>query len=118
MKIRYYVGDPIIPWWVRKLIDRGLILEVRGSAAVTFYLVFRESFTGTNKSYLYDGDFLELNEETGSVTIGYADWDRALEADFRKQNWEKFKESLKKTEQDKKEKIKLEKEYVNRYHLS
>lgn len=51
--------------------DRGLITSVRESAAVTFVLSYKITPTDTNVHYLYDGDFLELNEETGSVTIGY-----------------------------------------------
>lgn len=115
MKIRYYVGDPIIPWWVQKLIDRGLIINVRENVAVTFILTFKTSFNDTNENYLYDGDFLELNEETGSVTIGYEDWDRALAKDFRKQNWEKFKESLQKTHADVEKKEQYESDYNSNY---
>lgn len=100
MKIRYYVGDAIIPWWVEKLVDRGLITEVRENAAITFILTFKRSPTDTSQNYLYDGDFLELDEDTGSVTIGYAEWDTALAADFRKQNWSKFVATLRKTEED------------------
>jgi hypothetical protein len=50
-----------------------LITEVRESAAITFILTFKTNTSDPNEHYLYDGDFLELNEETGSVTIGYAD---------------------------------------------
>lgn len=115
MKTRYYVGDPLIPWWVQRLIDCGLILEVRENAAITFFLTFKTAHNDTNKNYLYDGDFLELNEETGAVTIGYEEWDRALEKDFRKQNWEKFKESLQKTYKDKEKREQNEAEYYSNY---
>lgn len=96
MKYRYYVGDPIIPWWVKKLVDCGLITSVRESAAITFILTYKTTYNDANKHYLYDGDFLELNEETGAVTIGYEDWNRALAEDFEKINWDKFVENLKK----------------------
>ena len=58
---------------MKKLVDCGLIVEVRESAAITFILTFKTTINDSSKHYLYDGDFLELNEETGSVTIGYAD---------------------------------------------
>ena len=113
MKIRYYVGDPIIPWWVEKLVDRGLITEVRENAAITFILTYKTTYNDSSKHYLYDGDFLELNEETGSVTIGLSDWDTALSKDFRKQNWSKFVETLRKTEQDKEKAEQLNKLYTS-----
>jgi hypothetical protein len=115
MKTRYYVGDNIIPWWVEKLIDCGLITQVRGSAAITFFLVFKHTYTDSKEHYLYDGDFLELNEETGSVTIGYADWDSALHEDFAKMNHKKFVESLHKTQKDKKKKEQYEANYNSDY---
>lgn len=115
MKTRYYVGDPNIPWWVKRLVDCGLISEVRESAAITFILTYFTAKNDTTERYLYDGDFLELNEETGSVTIGYEDWDKALEKDFRKQNWEKFKESLLKTYTDKEKKEQNETNYYSNY---
>lgn len=115
MKTRYYVGDNIIPWWVEKLVDCGLITEVRGSAAVTFFLVFKHTHSDTKDHYLYEGDFLELNEETGSVTIGYADWDKALSGDFAKINHQKFVESLRKTQKDKEKKEQNETDYNSYY---
>lgn len=114
MKIRYYVGDPIIPWWVEKLVDCGLITEVRESAAITFILTFKTTRTDPNKHYLYDGDFLELDEETGSVTIGYADWDKALAKDFEKQNWNKFVQTLRKTSKEREEGEKLKDLYYSK----
>lgn len=101
MKTRYYIGDPIIPWWVQRLVDCGLIIEVRENAAITFFLTYRNSLTDSEEHYLYDGDFLELNEDTGSVTIGYEDWDRALKEDFQHINWDKFCDTLDRTSQDK-----------------
>ena len=115
MKTRYYVGDNIIPWWVKKLVDCGLIVEVRESAAITFILTFKTTINDSSKHYLYDGDFLELNEETGSVTIGYADWDKALANDFQKINHEKFVESLRKTQKDKEKKEQYEADYNSNY---
>lgn len=97
MKTRYYIGDPNIPWWVEKLAHKGLITTIRKSAAITFVLIYKETYTDTSKHYLYDGDYLELNEETGAVTIGHPDWDNALEEDFQKQNWDKFVSSIKQT---------------------
>ena len=115
MKTRYYVGDTSIPWWVQELVHQGLITEVRGSAAITFILTYKTTYQDAGEHFLYDGDFLELNEETGSVTIGYADWDKALASDFEKMNWEKFKESLSKTKQDKIKKEQDEADYYRNY---
>jgi len=115
MKTRYYVGDNIIPWWVSKLSNCGLITEIRGSAAVTFFLVFKHTPFDGKDHYLYEGDFLELNEETGSVTIGYADWDKALRDDFAKMNHQKFVESLRKTQKDKEKKEQNETDYSSYY---
>lgn len=100
MKIRYYVGDPIIPWWVERLVDCGLIMHVRENAGITYVLCFKKTITDTQRHYLYDGDFLELNEDTGSVTIGYHEWDKALAKDFEKQNWNKFVQTLRKTSRE------------------
>jgi hypothetical protein len=50
-----------------------LIIEVRENAAITFFLTFRTCYNDTEVRYLYDGDFLELNEDTGAVTIGLED---------------------------------------------
>lgn len=85
MKARYYIGDPNIPWWVEKLAHKGLITTIRESAAVTFILIYKRTYNDTGKSYLYDGDYLELDEKTGAVTIGHSDWDTALQEDFLKQ---------------------------------
>ena len=115
MKIRYYVGDNIIPWWVKELVDRGLITEVRESAAITFILTYKTTYTDSGEHFLYDGDFLELNEETGSVTIGYADWDKALTDDFQKINHKKFVESLRKTIKDERKKEQYEADYNSNY---
>lgn len=115
MKTRYYVGDNIIPWWVKKLVDCGLITEVRESAAITFILTFKTTTSDASEHYLYDGDFLELNEETGSVTIGYEAWDKALAKDFQKINHEKFVESLRKTQRDKEKKEQYEADYNSNY---
>ena len=115
MKTRYYVGDNIIPWWVSKLVNCGLITEARGSAAVTSFLTFRHTRLDSKDHYLYDGDFLELNEETGSVTIGYADWDKALRDDFAIINHQKFVESLRKTQKDKEKKEQYEADYNSDY---
>ena len=115
MKIKYYVGDPNIPWWVNKLVDCGLIDEVRENAAITFFLTYKTTFTDTEKYYLYDGDYLELDEETGAVTIGLADWARALADDFQKVNWDKFVGSLRKTVKDNKRKEENEANYYSNY---
>lgn len=115
MKIRYYVGDPDIPWWVKKLINCGLIIEVRENAAITFFLTYKISANDAHIHYLYDGDYLELNEETGAVTIGYADWETALADDFQKINWDKFVGSLRKTVKDKEQKEKNETNYYRNY---
>lgn len=117
MKTRYYVGDPIIPWWVEKLAHKGLITTIRESAAITFILVYKTTYTDMHEHYLYDGDYLELNEETGAVTIGYNDWDKALAEDFEKLNWNKFVETLKKDTQDKEKKVQYETDY-NSYYWS
>lgn len=92
-----------------------MIVEVRESAAITFILTFKTTTSDAGKHYLYDGDFLELNEETGSVTIGYADWDKALAKDFQKINHEKFVESLRKTQKDKQKKEQYEADYNSNY---
>lgn len=115
MKTRYYVGDPNIPWWVEKLIKCNLIVEVRENAVTTFFLTYKVTFDDTEIHYLYDGDYLELNEETGAVTIGYADWEKALADDFQKVNWDKFVASLRKTIKDKEQKEKNEKDYYDNY---
>ena len=117
MKTKYFIGDSSIPWWVKKLVDCGLIIEVRESAAITFILTFKTTADDTNEYYLYNGDFLELNEETGSVTIGHNDWDKALAEDFEKLNWNKFVETLKKDTQDKEKKVQYETDY-NSYYWS
>lgn len=95
--------------------DRGLITSVRESAAVTFVLSYKITPTDTSVHYLYDGDFLELNEETGSVTIGYESWDKALSDDFQKINHQKFVESLRKTQKDKEKKEQNETNYYSNY---
>ncbi len=115
MKTRYYVGDPNIPWWVHKLVDCGLIVEVRESAAITFFLTYKTTFNDVKKYYLYDGDYLELDEETGAVTIGYEDWAKALADDFQKVNWDKFVGSLRKTVKDKERKEENEANYYSNY---
>lgn len=92
-----------------------MITEVRESAAVTFILSFKTTTNDTSEHYLYDGDFLELNEETGSVTIGYEAWDKALAKDFQKINHEKFVESLRKTQKDKEKKEQYEADYNSNY---
>lgn len=115
MKTKYYVGDPNIPWWVEKLINCGLIVEVRENAAITFFLTYKTTYDDTSLHYLYDGDYLELNEETGAVTIGYGDWDKALASDFERQNWEKFVSSLRKTIQDRQKKEQNETDYYSNY---
>lgn len=100
---------------MRRLEEEGLIVEVRENAAITFFLTFKTSKSDTAKHYLYDGDFLELNEETGAVTIGYEDWARALAADFEKANWAKFVENIKKNTQAEKEREEDEEEYYDSY---
>ena len=115
MKTRYYVGDNIIPWWVKELVDRGLITEVRESVAITFILTYKTTYDDSEEHFLYDGDFLELNEETGSVTIGYADWDKALANDFQKINHKKFVESVRKTVKDEQKKEQYEADYNSNY---
>lgn len=108
MKYRYYVGDPDIPWWVEELIEKKLIIEVRENAAITFFLTFKHGFDDTRLHYLYDGDFLELNEDTGAVTIGYNDWDTALSEFFKKSDWDTMVESIQKSSKSKKQKEKNE----------
>lgn len=115
MKTRYYVGDPNIPWWVEELAHQGLITTIRESAAITFILVFKTCRSDAGEHYLYDGDYLELNEETGAVTIGYDEWDKALSSEFQKVNWNKFVDTLKKTAQDKKQKEENEANYYSNY---
>ena len=77
MRIRYYVGDKQIPWWVHELIDRHLIIKIT-SSPITDILIYKTGYFDTKKSYLYEGDFLEYDSKTGSVTIGYDDWSTAL----------------------------------------
>lgn len=115
MKYRYYVGDPDIPWWVKELVKKGLIIEVRENAAITFFLTFRTCYNDTEVRYLYDGDFLELNEDTGAVTIGLEDWEKALADQFEKSNWDKFVETIKKSSKDKVQKEKNEASYFKNY---
>jgi len=115
MKTKYYVGDPMIPWWVEKLVHQGLIKAVRESAAITFFMVYKDSFDDTDDHYLYDGDYIELDEETGAVTIGHADWEKALAEDFQKVNWDKFVSSLRKTVKDKERKEENETNYYSNY---
>lgn len=100
---------------MRRLEEEGYIVEVRESAAITFFLTYKTTKTDSKKHYLYDGDFLELNEETGSVTIGYAEWDRALAKDFEKVNWEKFVENVKKNTQEMHKQKEVESEYLKAY---
>ena len=109
------MGDNIIPWWVQKLVDCGLITNVRDSAGVTFVLTFKPSVTSTQKHYLYDGDYLELDEETGAVTIGLEEWSNALASDFQKLNWDKFVASLRKTIKDEEKKEQNEADYYSSY---
>lgn len=99
MKYRYYIGDPDIPWWVEELVKEKLIVEVRENAAVTFFLTYRQSKTDPKIYYLYEGDFIELNEETGSVTIGYEDWDTALKEHFKRSDWDTVVDSIKRSSQ-------------------
>lgn len=114
MKYRYYVGDPDIPWWVEELVKKKLIIEVRENAAITFFLTFRHGFDDTKLYYLYDGDFLELNEETGAVTIGYSDWDTALSEFFKRSDLDTFVQSIRKSSQSKERKRKNEQaRYIN-----
>lgn len=100
---------------MRRLEEEGLIVSVRESAAITFILTYKTCKTDSAKYYLYDGDFLELNEETGAVTIGYDEWAKALAPDFEKANWQKFVENIKKNTLTEKEKIKDEEEYYDNY---
>lgn len=115
MKYRYYVGDPDIPWWVKKLADQKLIVEIRENAAITYFLTYRTGINDTQIHYLYDGDFLELNEESGAVTIGYSEWDTALSSDFEKSNWNKFVESLQKGVRDRLKKEENEANFFKDY---
>lgn len=115
MKTKYYVGDPVIPWWVKKLAYQGFITTIRESAAITFFLSYKIALDDTVEYNLYDGDYLELDEETGAVTIGYADWSKALADDFQKIDWDKFVNSLKKTIKDKERKEENETNYYNNY---
>lgn len=101
MKYRYYVGDPTIPWWVEELVNRGLVIEPYGNAAITFFLTYRETYDSSTIKYLYDGDFLELNEDTGAVTIGHHDWNNALADLFKISNRSQFIESIYKNSEDK-----------------
>ena len=115
MKYRYYVGDATIPWWVQKLVDCGLIIEPRENAAITFFLTFKTTHNDATVHYLYDGDFLELNEDTGAVTIGYAEWDKALAEDFTRTNWQKFVSTLKKDSDAQRQKEINESSYLDNY---
>lgn len=115
MKTKYFIGDSTIPWWVEELAHQGLIEEIRENAAITFFMTFKHSFTDTKIHYLYEGDYLELDEETGAVTIGYSDWRTALAKDFQKINWDKFVNTLKRTAKDREQKKKDEEEYLNSY---
>ncbi len=67
------------------------------------------------EEYLYDGDFLELNEDTGAVTIGYHEWDTALAEDFTRVNWDKFKHNLQKNLQDHRKSEQYKEDYINTY---
>ena len=104
MKYRYYVGDPDIPWWIEELVKKKLIIDVRENAAITFFLTFRHTLTDTKIHYLYDGDFLELDEDTGAVTIGYAEWDTALSEHFKRSNWNTVVDSIKKSSESRHQK--------------
>jgi len=115
MKTKYYVGDPVIPWWVHKLAHQGFITTIRESAAITFFLSYKITLNDTVEHNLYDGDYLELDEETGAVTIGYADWERALADDFQKANWEKFVNNLRKGVNDREKKEQYETDYYSNY---
>lgn len=115
MKTRYYVGDKNIPWWVEKLVDSGLITSVRENIGVAFVLTFKPTKTSTYKNYLYDGDYLELDEETGAVTIGLEEWSKALASDFQKLNWDKFVLNLKKIKKDEEKKEQNEADYYSSY---
>lgn len=90
MTERYYVGDKNIPWWVRALKDKGLIIEILDETPLSYVLVYKRTLIDTGKHYLFDGDFLEYNRNTGAVTIGYNDWDKALRQDALKRNQDYF----------------------------
>lgn len=77
MRTRYYVGDRKIPWWVQELIDRHLVLKIK-SLSITDILIYQQGYFDNKKRYLYEGDFLEYNDKTGCVTIGFHDWSKAL----------------------------------------
>lgn len=49
------------------------------------------------------------------MTIGYADWDKALANDFQKMNHKKFVESLRKTIKDEQKKEQYEADYNSNY---
>lgn len=100
MKYRYYVGDPTIPWWVNELVDRGLVIEPYGNAAITCFLTYRETYNNSDIKYLYDGDFLELNEDTGAVTIGHSDWNNALADLFKLTDRPQFVKNIHKNNED------------------
>ena len=94
MKARYYIGDSKIPWWVKRLAHKGLIKKIRENSPTTYILTYKTSYFDTSKNYLYEGDFLELDSETGAVTIGHEDWDSALAEEFKKINRNKFIKTL------------------------
>ena len=105
--MRYYVGDKNIPWWIQVLKDEGLILNIKEdfiTATKDFPqlsgLIYKDALLDTNKHYLYNGDYLELNEKTGAVTIGRTDWENMLNLIFFRNHpfYKKF--SLKRMEQD------------------
>lgn len=98
--MRYYVGDKNIPWWIHVLKEEGLILDIKKDFPETSVLTYKNTPFDTNKHYLYDGDYLELNEKTGAITIGIVDWENMLNLIFFRNHpfYKKF--SLKKMEQD------------------
>lgn len=86
---RYYVGDKNVPWWVELLQESGLIIELMEVTPVTYILTFKDTYAGTRKEYLYDGDFLQFDDATWSVTIGKGDFHRAVQDTFDKYTPEK-----------------------------
>lgn len=93
MKKRFYIGDKERPWWIDRLLDIGFIVSIEPSS-ITDILTYKRTKLDSKKNYLYDGDFLEYDTDTGSVTIGHKEWDSILEIDTLEKNFKKFQEGL------------------------
>ena len=74
---RWFVGDKDRPWWVEQLYQQGLITKF-GTTTITDFIIFKRSDTDMSNNYLYEGDFLQIDDKTGVVTVGYNWLSRAI----------------------------------------